>query len=107
MADLLAKMRKAREVAVEVDGRRFTVRRPTDMEAARLANSGDLLDFVVGWDLKEIDLVPGGTPDPVAFDAGLFREWVADRPELWQPLTDAVREAYAAHVRQREDRAKN
>lgn len=107
MADLIARMRKARELDVEAGGRRFTVRRPTDMEAARLANGGDLLDFVVGWDLKEIDLVPGGGPDPVPFDGALFREWIADRPDLWQPVTDAVREAYAAHVRQREDRAKN
>lgn len=107
MSTLVEKLRRARERNVEAGGHVFTVRRPTDLEAAGLGSHGDLLDYVVGWDLRGADLLPDGGPEPAPFETEVFREWIADRPDLWGPLTDAVREAYAAHVAAREERAKN
>jgi len=104
---LIDKLRKAREQQIEVNGRTFTIRRPTDMEAARLTHDGgDLFGFVIGWDLREVDLIPGGDPVPAAFSTELFREWVSDQPDLWKGLTEAIQKAYADHVARRETQGK-
>lgn len=108
--NLIAKIRAARETRVPVDGRVYTVRRPTDAEAMDLAGVGGLelvRRFVVGWDMTELDLIPGGGPEPVEFDPLLWDVWIQDRPELWGPLTDAILKAYQEHARAREDAAKN
>lgn len=111
MSTLIDKLRKAREQKVEVGGHSFTVRRPTDLEAMSLrAASGvaDLLPFVVGWEaVREIDLVPGGSAVPVAFDAAVCAEWLADRPDLLEPLVEAILAGYRAHVAALEAAAKN
>lgn len=107
---LIDKIRKARETGVEAGGRKFTIRRPTDEEAMTFSKSG-LLDvvkkFVIGWELTELDLIPGGNPVAVPFDAELFGEWVADQPEVWEPLGTAILEAYKSHTEKRESAAKN
>lgn len=107
---LIDKIRKAREQTVEADGHVFTIRRPTDEEAIGLGNAG-LVDvvkrFVVGWNLQEIDIIPGGSAVDVAFDAEVFAEWVADRPVVWQPIAQAVLDAYTAHAKKRDDAVKN
>lgn len=114
MSALIERIRRARESVVEASGFKFTVRRPTDLEmidiqAGGLVSQGDILKrFVTGWDdVKELDLVPGGTGLPVPFDTGLFGEWVADRPDLWGPLTDAVISAYQRHREALEESRKN
>jgi hypothetical protein len=108
---LIDKIRKAREQCVEVGGYTFTVRRPTDIEAMALRGASgiaDLLPFVVGWSgVKEIDLLPSGDAVPAAFDADLAAEWLADRPDLLQPLVEAIMDAYRAHVAAMEEVAKN
>lgn len=107
---LIAKIRAARETSVTVDGRRYTVRRPTDAEALELAGVGGLelvRRFVTGWDLREIDLIPGGSPEPVEFDPLLWEVWIQDQPHLWAPLTEAILQAYQEHNRARDDAAKN
>ena len=110
MSALVDKLRKAREQSVAVGGYTFTVRRPTDIEA--MAMHGQplerMLGFVVGWSgVKEIDLIPGGNAVPVDFDADLAVEWLADRPDLLEPITAAIRDAYRAHVKSVEDATKN
>lgn len=107
---LIAKIRAARETRVTVDGRRYTVRRPTDAEAMDLAGVtglGLVRHFVVDWDLTELDLIPGGGPEPVEFDPLLWDVWIQDQPHLWGPLTDAILKAYQEHTRARDDAAKN
>lgn len=107
---LIAKLRAARERAVTVDGHRYTVRRPTDAEAMDLGGISGLAlvrRFVTGWDLTELDLIPGGGPEPVPFDPDLWADWVADQPGLWGPLTEAILQAYQDHSRARDDAAKN
>lgn len=107
---LLDKIRKARETGVEAGGRKFTIRRPTDEEAMQFGKSG-LLDivkkFVIGWELTELDLIPGGDGVAVKFDPELFSEWVADQPEVWEPLGTAILNAYKAHTDKRDAAVKN
>ena len=110
MATLVEKLRKAREQQVTVGVFTFTVRRPTDIEAMGF-NDATLLrmiDFVVGWDgVNEIDVLPGGNPQPLKFDAAVAREWLADRPDLLLPLSDAIVNLYRAHAAALEDAKKN
>lgn len=107
---LLEKMRKARRLSVPAGGYTFTVRCPTDLEAARLgrATIEDLLQFVVGWEnVQEIDLIPGGAGVPVPFAADVCREWLAYRPDLWGAISDGVLGAYNRHAAELEGLAKN
>lgn len=111
MNALIDKLRRAREQKVEVGGFAFRVRRPTDLEAMSLrtaAGIADLLPFVVGWEaVQEIDIIPGGSAVPVEFDAAVCAEWLADRPDLLEPLVEAILAGYRAHVAALEAAAKN
>ena len=107
---LIDKIRKARETTIQINGKTWTIRRPTDEEAVQLGQSG-LLDmvkrFVIGWELTELDLIPGGDGSAVKFDAALFAEWVADQPDVWEPLGAAILEAYKTHAEKRDAALKN
>jgi hypothetical protein len=106
---LIEKIRAARKTQVTVGDFNFTIIRPTDWEWVQLANknSDDLLkQFVIGWNLKEIDLVPGGMSIPVDFDPALFFEWISDKPECWEPLVNGIFEAYKAHDEKRQEAEK-
>jgi hypothetical protein len=109
---LVDKIRKAREVGIEVNGMQFTIRRPTDEEALRISRAdSSLLDvvkqFTIGWQLTELDVIPGGTGAKIAFDAELFCEWVADQPLVWEPIGKAIMTAYEAHAKKRDETVKN
>jgi len=109
---LIDKIRKAREQTIEADGFSFTIRRPTDLQIRELrgnkiAQADILCGYVVGWDgVKERDLIPGGTPEPVTFDRELFIEWVADKPAIMDALIPAVVDAYRQHEAELEDTLK-
>ena len=109
--NLVEKLRKSREQVVEVGGFKFTIRRPTDVEMMELGRSGPitrLLPFIVGWDgVKELDIIPGGDPHPVPFDAEVCREWLTDRPDLLGPVIEAITSSYTAHRESIEEKAKN
>lgn len=109
---LLEKLRRSREIKVTVGGKNYTARRPTDIEAIELHNSGSSFaamaqKFVIGWDLLELDIVPGGGPEPAPFDAELWADWVADKPDLWPVLATAILDAFNAHVAKRTSSEKN
>lgn len=109
---LIAQIRKARLRQVTAGGLEFTVRRPTDLEVAKMRGEAVspfdiVLRYVVGWSLKESDLVPEAADAQVPFDAELFAEWVVDQPALWEPLASAVMDAYAKHRETMEASAKN
>lgn len=108
---LVDKIRKAREQIIEAGGFSFTIRRPTDVEMLDLQGTvsiSHLFRFIVGWSgVKEIDLIPGGGPDPVPFSADVCAEWLADRPDLLGPLVSSVTESYARHTEALESAAKN
>lgn len=108
---IIEKLQKARERQVFAGGIGFTVRRPTDLEMIDINRDGmaqrDILRrFVLNWDAKEIDLLPGGTPKAVAFDAELFMEWVSDKPDCWAPLIEAIVDGYRQHQAQQEESLK-
>lgn len=100
---LVDKLRKARESIVEVDGHQYTIRRPTEAEQAELFGNNKITGiamvrlFVVDWDLNEIDLIPGGNPTPVPFNAELWSEYVNDKPELWNPISSAIVDSIVQH----------
>lgn len=107
---LIEKLKKAREFGVEVAGNTFIVRRPTDADVINLpaASALDFVHrFVVGWTLTEMQIVPGGGPEPVPFDSDLWAAWVDDRPDVWEPIAKALLDAYKAHADAREGALKN
>lgn len=107
---LIEKLRKARELTIEAGGHKFIARRPTDSDALELVGIKPIefvQRFVVGWDLVELDVIAGGGPETVPFDPALWSDWVADHPELWQPISSAIMDAYTRHVQMREESAKN
>lgn len=114
MSALGDKIRKAREFKIEVEGWKLELRRPTDAEAAEILRSDkhDFLrvatQYVIGWeDVCEADFVASGASDPIPFDRDAWIEIVADRPELWQPINDAIIERWSQHNAEREARSKN
>lgn len=102
-AALIARLRKNREGRLAVEGFTFTYRRPTDVEMIGIGRAG--LDwaqlaaqYVIGWEgVTDGAIAGGGGTNPVAFDAALWREWCADRPDFWAPLGQAILEAYTLH----------
>lgn len=108
---VIDKMRRAREKIVVVGGFQFTIRRPTDVEMVALGGTGSiarLFPFVVNWEsVREIDLIPGGDPHPLPFDADVCSEWLSDRPDLAGPLVEAILLAYDEHFAAMEAAKKN
>lgn len=99
---LVDKIKKARETTVEADGKKFTIRRPTEADQADMyAKSASQLELikrsVVDWNLQEIDIIAGGNPVDVPFTPELFAEYINDHSTLWQPLREAIRAAITAH----------
>lgn len=114
---LIEKIRKSRQSGICYGDWIFTVTRPTDMDMLDLQSAtranrvtqGELLKrFVIDWSgVTETDVIPGGSGVPVAFSADLFAEWIADRPYLWEALTEAIIGGYKAHELALEESAKN
>lgn len=113
---LIARMRKAREIDQDALGHRFTLRIPNagEMEdwTGTLAGRAPtfrrlVLAFTVGWNLREIDLIPGGGPEPVAFAPELFEAWLNDHPDAVAPLFAAMTEGMEQRRVTVEDAVKN
>ncbi len=116
MATLAEKIRAARESVINVRSHKLTIRRPTAADIIdRPGSDKDTRDhlqywcqFVVGWDMQWIDLVPGGAPDPAPFEADGFYEWVSDlNDEEWGLLINAIRDAFVNHKKRAEEESKN
>ena len=107
----LARFQKSRESTIESGPFKFTIRRPSPLDVARIGAEGSGINFdfacryLVGWDgVKESDLLPGGDPEPLEFDHALCVAWVADRPEHWQPIVSGVINAFRAFEEASENR---
>lgn len=114
MSALVERLRKAREQAVSVGDWKFTFRRPTDYEAAKIYQEGQTKfdvarKYVVGWKgVRERDLFPSdGGDQPVAFDRELWGDWLQDQPDLWEPIFEAIVGAYQKHRGLVEEEEKN
>jgi hypothetical protein len=106
---LVEKVRQARERQVDAGGWKFTIRRPRDDEAIDMQGKAPLefvRRFVVGWNVPEHEVVPGGGGEVAQFVPEVWHEWVGDRPELWMEIALGVMNAYAEHVKAREEREK-
>lgn len=107
---LIEKIRRSRESGVEVEGRVFKFTRPTAADAPAMSDMNNVQiaqRFVTGWDLTELELIPGGGPEPVPFDSALFAVWIEDRPEYWAGLARAIIDAFVAHRNQQKESEKN
>ena len=107
---LIDKRLKSREQQVDADGHVYTIRRPTAAQMVRMAE-GTRLDLVreciVGWNLKHLDLYPGGDPVACEFDVVLWADWLDDHPDIWAPLADAIIASISAHREQLDAAVKN
>lgn len=118
----MSKLTKYRQQRVPVGGYTFVVLRPTELQMAEiraglpmgskqlagLALQRALLGFVVGWEgVTEGDVLPGGMPHPLEFDADLCAEWLSDRLDLLVPLAEAVIDLVRKRREDAEARAKN
>ncbi|HJT63071.1 MAG TPA: hypothetical protein VJ797_15485 [Burkholderiales bacterium] len=113
--ELLKRLVAARESWADSGRLRFKLRRPNEMELIRMRRGSTVeigLDViqkhVVGWEgVTEADIVTSGGSEPVAFDATLYAEWIADRPEHWQPISEALHAAIQAHAAEQGEDIKN
>lgn len=112
-ADILRGMRRSRDRDVTVGKYTFTIRRPRKYDLAEMheskASTYDMAcRFVVGWKgVTEADLVPAGGSDAVAFDSSIWEEWLADRPDFWEPIRTALMQSIVDHSEQLEADEKN
>lgn len=108
---LIDKLRRARESVVPVNGRKFTIRRPTAEDYALNAGKGLALIrlSVVGWgEMTELDLgIPGGSDAKVEFSPALWSEWIGDHSEYWGGLIEAINAAIDSNAEKKEAAAKN
>lgn len=105
---LIDKINKEREIPLDIDGVKIIARRPTHLQMAELdgreVSVRDLLKLVVtGWEMTELQLLPGGTPKAVPFSTELFMAWAEDKPKAWKPVINAALDAYRAHKQKLED----
>lgn len=111
MSTLSEKIRKAREIRVDVCGKTFIIRRPTTLDMIDLQGKSAaraILPHVIGWEgVTSLDLYPGGDAAPVPFDTDACAEWLADRVDLLGPIAQAAVDAYDTHRKQIDADAKN
>lgn len=97
------RMAEARQSLLPVGRHKLTITRPSPWDVLSAQAEGRRLDiewaadYVVGWDLTEADLLPGGDPEAVEFNTAAFRLWIKDEPSLWKPLVDGIKASYQAH----------
>ena len=113
-ASLADKIRQARESSVEVMGKRFSYRRPTDIQMASMHAEFDgkyskyevAKRFVFGWQgVTERDLISEGSDNDASFD--VFPDWLEDARDYWTPLYEAIMGAYLEYSESREEAEKH
>lgn len=121
MQSLIATIRRKRLVKITVGRYVFTGTRPTDVEAMAIYRSGlsplelaarVCADHVTDWALvdgpvTENEVVGDGGDMPVKFDRALWQEWIADKRDLWPPISNAILDAYEEHTKSLDDAVKN
>ena len=99
------RLQAAREKWVEVQGKRYKIRRPLDREMRGLFKSGGdvgeslATDFVIDWaGVTEADLAPGvGGEHEVPFTRAAYLEWTGDRLAVFAEIASAIWTEYQAH----------
>lgn len=110
---LLETLRKGRESKLQLGDVTLNVRRPTDLESTQMVYT-DVVEAVrgasscvIGWDLKQVDWIPGGGDLLTPFSRALFLEWIEDRPALWEPLVNGIKDMLEVRNRRLEESKKN
>lgn len=133
MSVLIDKLKKSRQTDVPVEGKNFTIRRPTRMEAMDWLGDIDaetyrqffeqqftlnnkkwqvlawegLRRFVDDWPgMQEIDIIPGGVGASLPFDRELFLEWVQDHPDIVTQLGYHILMTWMQYLQAQEDAEK-
>ncbi len=97
------RFKAARRSVIELGSHKITITRPTPWDIAMSQENGGRPDitwaagYVIDWDFQEIDLIPGGDPEPVAFNTAVFCDWIKDFPQHWGTLINGVIGAYQAY----------
>lgn len=112
MSALSDKLRAARTLRIPAGKFVFLALRPTPIEYQQKLRGGDpvagFLALLIGWEnVSEGDLLAGGDPHPLPFDAAACAEWLGDRPDLFNTVVEAIITAYQDYARALEDAAKN
>lgn len=96
---------EAKQRDVEIEGFTFKIQRPDHVEFWQLKEATKSLDpigiwryyirrFVVGWNLKTLDVIKGGDASIAPFSADVLETWLGDRPDVYGKLVDAVYQFY-------------
>lgn len=103
MNTLIDRIRQGRRFTVKVAGMTFTGSRPTVEQFTELykGNASEcemVRAYVDGWDnVKEKDIIKGGSNEKVPFDKELFDVVIGDMPVVWHTiavqLANEVKEA--------------
>ena len=113
MSKLSEKLRKSRLFKFEIDGHKLILERPTQYDMVILHTHGmphrDIAQkFVVGWEeVREVDILKGGTTDIIEFDQDAWCEWLDDNPEWWAPIGEKVVSAFTEYLDRRKTSVKN
>lgn len=123
MATALQRLLAAREQWIKVGSFELLIRRPTryqlalwapqeDAEGKQTAPAADarvqLRTCVIDWrGVTEVMVLPGGGPEPLAFDTDLFVTWIEDRPEELKQTFEAITAMIVAAAGRAEDLEKN
>lgn len=104
MPSLIERIHAAREQWVEAGGMQWLIRRPTLHRYLELHEKPDavLREALVGWKLRELDLVPGGGDGVPPFDTAAALDYLQDHPEAYAQVLDAVVRAIGAFLQARE-----
>ncbi len=108
-----ARMRARRETWFAAGGIELLIRRPRDLDVAKVRAAGGgwsdvAIAAVVDWrGVKLSDLIPGDVDQPAPFSAAAFEEWVGDRMDVVKEVTVEVVRLIDAHAAQRETTEKN
>ena len=110
---LADKVRSAREKWIGAGGYKFQVRRPTEFQLSKLYQEDGtlkpekLIRFVVGWDVKEVDIHSGGGGTIPPFDPEAFVEWIEDRSAIYTELYNAIVKLIQDHYAKKDKAEKN
>lgn len=112
--ELVNRMIQQREQWFDVGGgKSLLLRRPTELFVSEWAEAGakssDMLrETIRGWKgFKEVDLIPSGGEDAVAFDPDLALEWISDRGELLIAITEEINRRRDEYKRKNREQEKN
>ena len=113
MSSLADKIRASRVLTIQVGDMKFFARRPSIEEFGEIYSEG-VKDpalarrFVTGWEnVRECDLLPGGSQELVQFSAEVWGEAVADMPHVWREICTTLTRATTEYLNRGVDDRKN